>query len=349
VWQAFAGGVQLPVRLFRLLRGGPAWKHFRKVTLVRSALTALMVLLVGYYGPHPKTSRAEVPRHARAVHKAPRPAGLHVEVGDDADDETDAVAAATKLTPHDEDDDEPKSTLPLPLEWLVWLYGIMWPVQWLVVALSRDYDDLFASQLALSAGAAQEPAPAIPRARLDFGWLWLQTKRRLWALLAWAPGVGVIALLCLPFPAAAREAISAALGGLWLAYWWVVGTTAKSSVAWAKGPSAGPPFFLRGLQRVTAKIPLVRSLVALWARATRRLYPAAEALESAPAVLAGVALFRTLASVPLLSLWARPLLPVAVSLTLAASQPSPRGGEGGRSEARPDEGTSSLISLRTAP
>jgi len=224
----------------------------------------------------------------------------------------------------DDDDDDEARTLPLPLEWILWLYGITWPVQWVVVLLSRDYDDLFAGQLALSAGAAREESPANPRPRLDFKWLWVQARRRVQALIAWAPGVPLVAMLSYPFGPGAKV-VSTVLGGLWLTYWWLVGTTAKSSLAWVAGAEAGPPFFLRGLLKWTERIPVVRAVPRLWGRVTKPLYPPAEALETAPVALSGLALFRAIASIPLLALWVRPLLPVASSLLLAkAGHPRPR-------------------------
>lgn len=321
---SFRDGALLPLHLWRLLRTGPAWRHFQKVTLLRTVLTVLGVVLVAQWVPTPKPKHAAV--HGRSSHALThRDAGAVDSKDDDDDDEPGEinVQLGPKLS-RDDDDDEDKRTLPLPLEWVLWLYGITWPVQWVVVLLSRDYDDLFASQLALSAGAAREEAPANPRPRVDFRWLWLQARRRLQALLAWAPGVPLVAMLSWPFGPVAKV-VSTVLGALWLTYWWLVGTTAKSSLAWVAAADARPPFFLRGPLKWTEQVPVVRAVPRLWARLTRPLYPPAEAFEAAPVSLSGLALFRAVASVPLLSLWARPLLPVAASLLLAkGGHPRPR-------------------------
>ncbi|MFT3843075.1 MAG: hypothetical protein QM723_39165 [Myxococcaceae bacterium] len=321
---SFRDGALLPLHLWRLLRTGPAWKHFQKVTLLRMLVTVLGVLLVAQWVPMPKPKHTAV--HGRSSHPiAHRDGGTAGSSDDDDDDDAINLQLGPQLS-HDDDDDE-KRTLPLPLEWILWLYGITWPVQWVVVLLSRDYDDLFASQLALSAGAAREEAPPNPRPRVDFKWLWVQAKRRLQALLAWAPGVPLVAVLSWPFGPVAK-AVSTVLGALWLTYWWLVGTTAKSSLAWATAADARPPFFLRGLLKWTERIPVVRAVPKLWARMTRPLYPPAEAFEVAPVSLSGLALFRAIASLPLISLWARPLLPVAASLLLAKSgHPRPRAPE----------------------
>jgi len=81
---SFREGALLPLHLWRLLRTGPAWKHFQKVTLLRCLVTVLGVVLVAQWLPMPKPRHVAV--HGRSSHPLPRPDGGPAAEDDDDDD-----------------------------------------------------------------------------------------------------------------------------------------------------------------------------------------------------------------------------------------------------------------------
>jgi hypothetical protein len=324
--QPFFHGLLLPLHLLWLLRGTPGWRPFVRLWAARTAAVVLLTAVVVLVEREPQQSEGASPR------------GIHFSYSTDDDLEEGkagprgpSLGGKGSIALVDPDDTDPEGVdldeqraereEPARPRWwarLGWLLSIVLGAQWLVVALTRDWDDQLSARIAEVAGAPVEEAPARPRVRLDLRWVWRKLKRRIWAGLAMLPGFVVIGAVVRPLSGTWLEApLSTALGAAWTFYWWTVGTTSKTASAWANEATARPPFFLRGVLRLTERWAPVRWIGRLWASFTRRLYPPAEALEGCPRELAGLSLARLIGGLPLVSLSLRAVVPVAGALLMA--------------------------------
>jgi hypothetical protein len=199
------------------------------------------------------------------------------------------------------------------------IYGALSVTQAIVIALSRDYHAAVARDASLLLGVAPEDPPTAPRIHLNFAWVRRKLQQRTRSLLCFLPGVALISVVSLPFPA--RAVVTSVLTAVWAAYWWVVWTASKSARAWERKGVAPPPFYLRWWHAQLSSLPyvggLARALEALWARLTRVAYSPAEAVEAQPAEFSGLAAARALQLIPLVKLYVRPLVPVAAARLLA--------------------------------
>lgn len=201
------------------------------------------------------------------------------------------------------------------------LYATLCVVEWIVLALSRDYQDVISRDAALISGAPPDDPPIEPRVRVDLAWMKKRAARyiRAWKVLI----VGLPALALLTLIPIAGPSLYAAASALWAAYWVAISVTAKSGEAWREEGTAGPPWFLRGWSALTERVPgfrwsLPRTYGRLWARHTQALFSPAARFERSPWELAGVALARALSGVPGLYFFFRPLIPVAAAHILVA-------------------------------
>ncbi len=288
-------GAQLPYRLFRTLWASPTGPAYRRLMLGRTlavVVLAVPLLLVS----QPDGGRRE---HQRVVVKDRVDAGA----GEQA-----ALEAA------EANDDERYVGV---LGWVSWVVGVLLPLQWLVVALSREFDDPLIGALSDAMGVAPEPdPPRVPRVRFEPKWAWKRIKRRVHVALASAPGFGLIGLMAGALDETAL-ALSTVLTALWSFYWLLVGTAARSASAWEREGVSEAPAFLQGVLWFTSRTRITRWVGNLWARLVRRFYSPAEAVERHPAEFVGLGLTRLLAAVPLVGLFMRPLVPVAVAVILA--------------------------------
>jgi len=199
------------------------------------------------------------------------------------------------------------------------IYGALSVAQAIVIALSRDYHAAVARDASLLLGVAPEDPPTAPRIHLNIAWVRRKFQQRTRTLLCFLPGVLLISVVSLPFPA--RALVSSLLTTVWAAYWWVVWTASKSARAWERKGVASPPFFLRWWHDHLSPLPYLgavpRTWERLWARFTRIAYSPAEAVEAQPAEFSGLAAARALQLIPLLKLYVRPLAPVAAARLLA--------------------------------
>jgi hypothetical protein len=199
------------------------------------------------------------------------------------------------------------------------IYGALSVAQAVVVALSRDYHAAIARDASLLLGVAPEDPPLVPRIRLNLAWLRRKFKQRTRSLFTFLPGVALISIAALPFPA--RAVVTSVLTSLWAAYWWVVWTASKSARAWEREGVARPPWFLRLWHDHVAKVPILGWIATaweiLWARCTRSAYSPAEAVEAQPVEFAGLAAARALQLIPVVKIFVRPLAPVAAAHLLA--------------------------------
>jgi hypothetical protein len=200
------------------------------------------------------------------------------------------------------------------------LFAAMQIAQWVVLALSRDYHDAIGRDVSLLTAIEPEDEPLTPRPRLDLKWVSTRVKRYVRGMLVILAGLPVIYAFTAPF--SNSDTLMSVLVPLWSGYWLVVFTTAKSAQAW-KDSSAGEPWFLRGWNRLTTRVPgfrwaFLQRYGAFWANRTRELFPPASEMEKQPWAYSGLAVVRALAELPLLKCFLRPLIPVAAAHLIVA-------------------------------
>lgn len=209
--------------------------------------------------------------------------------------------------------------------------------QWIVIALSRDYHTALMREASLLTGLPPEDEPISPRVRINMQWLRRKLKQRWQGMLIFAAGGPVLWLLAKLLVWGGGGLLSEwgsrgvhlALLSVWGAWWFVVFSAGKTSLAWGeKEPRA--PWFLRGWNWLTARAgpvgPAMRTYGSLWTRFTREVFSPAACVERQPWSLGGLAVARTVASIPLVKCFMRPLIPVAAAHLLTAGAAS--AGEG---------------------
>jgi len=202
------------------------------------------------------------------------------------------------------------------------LFTALQVAQWIIIALSRDYHDAIGRDLSLRSGVPPEDAPLSPRVRLDMPWLRKKMQRRWRSLLAFSLGMPLMWFVrWLPVFGAAAFSL---LVSVWGAWWFIVFTASKSARAW-EVPNPRPPWFLRGLDWLAERVPLLRwgplsTYRSLMARSTEYVYSPAATAERLPWAFTGLALARALAAVPLAKCFLRPLMPVAAAHLLEAER-----------------------------
>jgi hypothetical protein len=208
------------------------------------------------------------------------------------------------------------------VQFWVALFGLMQLVQWVVIALSRDYHDAISREASLLTALEPEDGPLTPRVRVDMQWLRKKLSRRLRAFLVFLSGLPVLYAFTSPFPI--RNQLLAVLVPAWSAYWLVVFTTARSAYAW-KNNEAGEPWFLRGWSWLTTRVPgfrwrFLQRYGLFWANRTRDIFPPAAEMEKQPWAFAGLTAVELLAMLPLVKCFLRPFIPVAAGHLLVARQ-----------------------------
>ena len=195
-------------------------------------------------------------------------------------------------------------------------YAALCIVEWIVIALARDYHDVLSAIAARVTGVPSEPLVRPPKIRLDFGWLWTKGKRRLRAALLFVSGLPLIALvLLIPL---IGDALYVVLSSIWAMYWVAVFAIGGSALAWETPPDA-PPWHVRGL-RYVGRVPVLglppRFYAWILAGSSRSVHSVCRAFEADPYAAAGLAAARTLAGVPGLYLFFRPAFSVAATHAL---------------------------------
>ncbi|HYO69197.1 MAG TPA: hypothetical protein VEU33_24265, partial [Archangium sp.] len=191
--------------------------------------------------------------------------------------------------------------------------------QWIVIALSRDFHTVLEREVSLRTGVAPEDEPLTPRVRLNLPWVRTKMKRRWRALVLFGLGVPVlwVATRWLPW----RDELITALMSLWGAWWFVVFTAGKSALAWGE-QTPREPWFLRGWNGLTSRLPGLRAYGSLWTKQTQEVFSPAASVERRPWGLVGLAVVRALAALPLVKCFLRPLIPVAAAHLLATAAPA---------------------------
>ena len=198
------------------------------------------------------------------------------------------------------------------------LLAMMYVSQWIVLALSRDYTDQLSRRLSVGCGLPPEEMERNPNVRIDVRWMKKKLRRRLRATYLYLVGLPAIGLVSLPVGFALSwvsrgDTIAySVLAFAWSAYWAVVGVTSKTAYAWNEPPPAFQPWFMRVLARVE-RYAIVRWYVRWVRKATTSVRAPTVIFEQAPLPLFGLAVARALTGAPLLSIFVRPLVPVAVA------------------------------------
>jgi hypothetical protein len=208
----------------------------------------------------------------------------------------------------------------------LWLSSLV-AAQWVVVGLSRDFQDRVARDLSLVAALQPEDVPPWTRVRLDVKWLWRKVRRRLRGALALAAGVALLSpLILVGAVLGVREQATSVVVSLVSAYWWVVFTAARSARAWRFEADPTPPWPLRVLLDGSETVPLLRwwlprLVTRLARRATASMAAPGRAVEADFAAFAGLGVARLVATVPLVRVALRAAVVVAAGEALEASIP----------------------------
>ncbi|NOK37566.1 hypothetical protein HMI49_30650 [Corallococcus exercitus] len=195
--------------------------------------------------------------------------------------------------------------------WEFWalFFGSLSVVQWIVVALSRDYHTVISREASLATGVPPEDPEITPRVRINVPWMRAKLQRRWRAFLLFVMGVPGLLLLCIPLCWIPH--VFTLLSSLWGFWWLLVFTAAKSDRAWL-APVTRPPWFVR----VWSALPMLhgwplRNYVARLDHRAESVAAPIAAVERQPWVFAGLAFTRFVGSIPPFRCFTRPFMSVA--------------------------------------
>jgi hypothetical protein len=209
---------------------------------------------------------------------------------------------------------------------IVAVVALLSGVEAVLVFFTRTWDDWLSFHVSRLAGIAPE-VPEPPRRRITFSarWLFKKLRQKIRGYIILASGIPVLALLRI-VPVVGSWLFTAALT-LWAWYWVGVFTASKNAHAWADHKQSAPPALVRSFNARFARgwwwWPL-RVYGRLWAWALRSVNAPAAVFERSPASYLGLALTRTVLSLPGLYLLSRPIVPVASGRLCAESDPAQR-------------------------
>lgn len=201
------------------------------------------------------------------------------------------------------------------------LYATISGVEWVVIALSRDYHDGVSRDASLLTGLTPEEDDKAPRVRIDPKWMWKRVRDKARGFFVFASVVPLLWLVAAI--AVIGPYLSAALLTLWSVYWSGVFAASRTIHGWKDEDRAPDPIFLRGWERVTGRLPgalrwAPKTYGRLVRRSTRSLFAPASRLEARPWELTGLSLARTLRHVPGLYVALRPFYSVAAAHVIVA-------------------------------
>ena len=322
-------GIRAPLVILRRARTAGFLPDYLRYVRKQAILVVLAMAVIGPMALAP-FHKLDAKTRAIAEHKAARHQAARHQAAkhDDADESSDDDADERS------DDDERVDTagyFPTHFPWLfsiwIWLaaaYGLWFGVEWTIAFLWKEHGEVLSDELSRAIGQAPETPPLgrPPRVRIDFGYLRLKLRRTIHNAIMFASGAPFF-FLARAIPVVG-DILSTSLLIAWTVYWWVVTTAAKSELAW-RSPAPEPPWFLRGWDFLTTRVPgfrwfLPRWYGRLWSRATKRLHGAAVLVEDAPAELLGLSIVRILGDAPLLSIAVRPLLPIGATTVATRGQ-----------------------------
>ncbi len=336
-------GLLLPFHLARLLHAdGVAWRRYLLVACLQVAATLTLAFVFSHSGNDFIAERVveEAPfteeelaaqtqatvELERRVKESARATKLAIE-GKGSWQEVQRKAEAIDQAKEQLDALEAPKASSLRTRVILWaaLFTVLQVAQWIVIALSRDYHDAIGRDLSLRSGVPPEDEPFTPRIRLNMPWLRKKMQRRWRSLLVFAMGMPLMWFVrWMPLFGAAAFSL---LVSVWGAWWFVVFTASKSARSWDV-PSPRPPWFLRGLDWLAERVPLLHwgplpTYRSLLARSSEYIFSPAATAERLPWAFTGLALARALAVLPLAKCFLRPLMPVAAAHLLEAERATP--------------------------
>ena len=196
-------------------------------------------------------------------------------------------------------------------------------IEWIVIALTHEFDSQVGRRVSLLAGVEPEDEEKKPRVRVDFKWLGKRLKRGLRGYRVYLVGIPAISVAWF-IPMVGRSLYGLLLG-LWSFYWLVVLTASKSAAAWVDEGNAPAPWYLRFWSFVVNRVPgfrwsLPRVYGREWRRQSEAIFSPCKAVEDAPWQTIGLALCRALLGFPGVYLFIRPFIPVAAAHIIATSR-----------------------------
>jgi hypothetical protein len=305
----FIHGLSLPFHLARALRSDArAWRRYLWVGIVQSLVILTLGLVFNGSANEAVDAAQERAQQAAPSVVEPKPA---------------LEEAPAKVDDSKPGRRSPRVTTKLDIEFWAALFAVLQIVQWVVIALSRDYHDAISRDASLLTAIEPEDEPLTPRIRLDVAWMGKKFSRRLRAFLIFLAGMPALFMFTSPFYFARADLLTV-LVTLWSAYWLVVFTTSKSALAW-EDTSGREPWFLRGWNWLTTRVPGLRwgflqAYGRFLANRSRSVFSPALELEKQPWAFAGLAVIRALAILPLVKCFLRPLIPVAAAHLILAQR-----------------------------
>lgn len=210
----------------------------------------------------------------------------------------------------------------LPL--LSGIYAFAVFVEWIVIALSRQYDDELARRTSLALGVLPEDEPRTPRPSFDPKWAFRKLRDRVRGSLLLVSAFPLYVLLDATH---FGKLVAPVLVVGWGLYWGLVFTAAKSAHAWRDAdadPPAPLPFFLRPFERAMHTHPRLTAYPRAWAFLVRSVRSPAHHAERSLGAFFGVLFVRALSHVPLVYLAIRPFVAVASARIIAGHDPRAR-------------------------
>jgi hypothetical protein len=344
----FIHGLSLPFHIASALRtDARAWRRYLAVALLQS----VAILAVGYVFKDSASEAVSTPRteaERRELEAAREEAGRRVteivlngiklEVREAGPEFEEAVAREVRENlppvpaPAAEESsgtpaESPRAVVKLIVDelqlWLA-LFATLQIIQWIVIALSRDYHDAISRDASLLTAIEPEDGPRTPSIRVDLKWMGKKFQRRVRAFLILLTGIPVFIMFTAPFRL--MNELVPVLFSLWSVYWLLVFTASKTARAW-KDTSGRSPWFLRGWTWLTTKVPgfrwgFLQAYGRFWDKRTREVFSPAVEFEKQPWAFAGLSVIRVLAILPVVKCFLRPLIPVAAAHLMRAQQAS---------------------------
>jgi len=204
------------------------------------------------------------------------------------------------------------------------VYGFAILAEWMLIAVTRQYDDELARRTSERLGVLPDDEPKTPKVSVDPKWALRKLRDRVRGALLFASAFPLYVFIeALPV----GRLVGPIAVVVWGAYWGAVFTAAKSAHAWRDADAVPPPplpFFLRPFEGLMVSHPRLMAYPRAWSWLVKSVRsPATQAERSLPA-FAGLLFVRAFTHVPVVYLMLRPLVAVAAGRVIAGRDPRAR-------------------------